>query len=92
MVPLNAVIQYGHHHIFTRVSHLPGPHDVHVGLAVMDVAVAVLERLWQETRRKDEGSEKTQRQKFIRVSQTQNLKLHQCVDMLEMFPLNLEQV
>lgn len=57
MVPLNAVIQYGHHHIFTRVSHLPGPHDVHVGLAVMDVAVAVLERLWQETRREDEDNE-----------------------------------
>lgn len=44
MVPFDAVIQDGHHHVFTRVAPLPGPHDVHVGLAVMDVVVAVLRK------------------------------------------------
>lgn len=44
VVPFDAVIQDGHHHVFTRVAPLPGPHDVHVGLAVMDVVVAVLRK------------------------------------------------
>lgn len=42
MAPLDAVIQYGHHHVFTRVASLPRSHDIHVRLAVMDVVVAVL--------------------------------------------------
>lgn len=44
MVPFDAVIQDGHHHVFTRVAPLPRPHDVHVRMAVMDVVVAVLRK------------------------------------------------
>lgn len=43
VVPLDAVVQYGHHHVFARVAPLPRPHDVHVRLAIVDVVVAVLE-------------------------------------------------
>ena len=48
MVPLDAVIQYGHHYVFSCVAPLPSPHDVHVRLAVVDIIVTVLERRRQE--------------------------------------------
>lgn len=42
MRPLNAVIQDGHHDVLSRVASLPGPFNVHVGLAVVRVVTAVL--------------------------------------------------
>lgn len=44
MVPLDAVIEDGHHHVFTCVASLPGPHDVHVRLAVIVIIIAVLQK------------------------------------------------
>ena len=43
VVPLDAVVQDGDHHILPCVASLPGTHDVHARLAVMDVIVTVLE-------------------------------------------------
>lgn len=51
VVPLDAVIQYGHHHVFTRVAPLPSPHDVHIRLTVMDVVVTVLQWGGQEVKK-----------------------------------------
>lgn len=51
MVPLDAVIQDCHHHVFACVASLPGPHNVHVRLAVIVIIIAVL----QKEDRDDEG-------------------------------------
>lgn len=44
VIPLNAVIQDGHYHIFACVASLPGPHNVHVWLAVIVIIVAMLQK------------------------------------------------
>ena len=42
VVPLNAVIQYGDHHILTSVAPLPGSQDVHLWVTVAALIIAVL--------------------------------------------------
>lgn len=48
MVPLDAIIQDGHHHVFACVASLPGPHNVHVRLAVIVIIIAVLQKKKKE--------------------------------------------
>lgn len=52
MVPLNPIIQDGNHHIFPCISSLPGTHDIHVRLAVMDIIITVLQKPEREIRQR----------------------------------------
>lgn len=44
VVPLDAVVQYGDHHVLAGVAPLPGRQDVHLRATAAALIVAVLER------------------------------------------------